>query len=40
MQWSIVDAWKLKKQYNLGDIVNFNEILYTAVTASNIAIQL
>jgi hypothetical protein len=36
MQWSVVDAWKLEKQYNLGDIVNFNEILYTALTASNI----
>lgn len=36
LEWKIVDNWKLEKQYDLGEIVNYCEILYVATTNSNI----
>ena len=36
MQWDIVDSWKHEKEYDLGSIVNYMEILFISVTDSNI----
>lgn len=36
LNWSIVDLWKYEKEYDVDDIVNYFDILYTAITTSNI----
>jgi hypothetical protein len=34
LQWIIIDNWKIEKEYDLGDIVNYNEILFISLTNS------
>ena len=34
LQWSIVDDWKYEKEYNIGDVVRYFDILYTGLTTS------
>jgi hypothetical protein len=34
LQWTIIDTWKLQKEYDAGSIVNYDEILFIALTNS------
>lgn len=35
MSWSIIDNWRMDKEYNTGDIVIFDDILYQALAPVN-----
>lgn len=35
MDWTIIDEWKMDKEYATGSVVIFNDILYTSVKKSN-----
>ena len=37
MDWTIIDEWKMDKEYATGSVVIFNDILYTALSYSNTA---
>jgi len=34
LEWSIIENWKLQKEYDLGSIVNYEEIFYISLTNS------